>query len=94
MRNTNLALAAAVATALAAAAQPAYAQSKNEKCYGVSKAGQNDCAATHNNTCAGTAKIDYDPRAWKLVPIGTCESTEVTLKDGSTRKGSLTAIKS
>jgi uncharacterized membrane protein len=36
--------------------------------------------------------MDYDPRAWKLVPTGTCETIEVNLKDGSTRKGSLKAI--
>jgi uncharacterized membrane protein len=92
MGNTNLALAAAVAAAHAATAQPVDAQCKNEKCYGIAQAGENDCAATHNNTCAGTAKMDYDPRAWKLVPTGTCETIEVNLKDGSTRKGSLKAI--
>lgn len=43
-----------------------------EKCYGVSKAGQNECAAG-KNSCAGTSKVDNDPSAWKLVPKGTCQ---------------------
>ena len=42
-----------------------------EKCYGVSKAGQNECAAG-KNSCAGTSKKDNDPTAWKLVAKGTC----------------------
>ena len=43
-----------------------------EKCYGIAKAGQNDCGtATH--TCAGQAKKDNAPDEWKYVPKGTCE---------------------
>jgi uncharacterized membrane protein len=57
----------------AAGATTAEAQSTpKEKCYGVSKAGQNECARGAN-TCAGTSKIDNDPNAWKLVAKGTCE---------------------
>jgi uncharacterized membrane protein len=55
-------------------AQAAGAQGKdaNEKCYGIAKAGQNDCGtATH--TCAGQAKKDNAPDEWKYVPKGTCE---------------------
>jgi uncharacterized membrane protein len=92
-RAANLSLAAAVAAAVSVAAQPVPA-SEFEKCYGISKAGENDCAASGNNTCAGTAKVDYDIAAWKLVPKGTCEATAVTLKDGTTRNGALTPIKS
>ena len=54
-----------VATGAQAQATP------KEKCYGVSKAGQNECAAG-KHSCAGTAKIDNDPTAWKLVAKGTC----------------------
>lgn len=43
-----------------------------ERCYGVAKAGQNDCA-TSRHSCAGTAKVDNDPREWKFVAKGTCE---------------------
>lgn len=44
-----------------------------EKCYGIAKAGKNDCAATGSNSCAGTARADADPRAWIYVPEGYCE---------------------
>lgn len=91
VRKSDLTLAAAVAAGLVLAAQPATA-SKYEKCFGISKAGENDCAATGISTCAGTSKVDYDPAAWKLVPTGTCEATEVNLKDGATRNGSLEPV--
>ncbi|KRB27048.1 MULTISPECIES: DUF2282 domain-containing protein [unclassified Acidovorax] len=45
-----------------------------EKCYGVSMAGKNDCAAGPGTTCAGTSKMDYQGNAWKFVPAGTCAS--------------------
>ena len=55
-------------------ASPAAAQDGKEKCYGVAKAGQNDCGtATH--TCAGKAKKDNAPEEWKYVPKGTCEQS-------------------
>jgi uncharacterized membrane protein len=48
------------------------AKADQEKCYGVAKAGQNDCGtATHG--CAGQAKVDHDAKEWKLVAKGTCE---------------------
>jgi uncharacterized membrane protein len=72
------ALAAAVsAPALIASAmtstpsqQPAF---KAEKCYGIAKAGKNDCAATGNSSCAGTSKLNGDPKAWIYVAEGYCE---------------------
>jgi uncharacterized membrane protein len=92
---SSLTLAGAVAAALTMAGQSLAAEQKaeNVKCYGISKAGENDCASSGNNTCAGTAKMDYDGRAWKLVPKGTCESTEVTLKNGAKRNGSLEPVR-
>lgn len=85
---TLAAVAAAVAGALVAA--PAMAQNADkEKCYGVAKAGQNDCAAGPGTTCAGTSKTDYQGNAWKFVPKGTC-TTMKTPKG----MGSLEAIKS
>ena len=56
MSNTmkTFAVAGAMATALAAHSTPAQAQAK-EKCYGVSLAGQNDCAAGPGTSCAGTS---------------------------------------
>jgi uncharacterized membrane protein len=59
----------ALGTAHAADAQ---APEGKEKCYGIAKAGKNDCGtATH--TCVGLAKKDNQPDEWKYVPKGTCE---------------------
>ena len=88
----TLAVASAVAAALSATATTASAQSK-EKCYGVSLAGQNDCAAGPGTTCAGTSTVDYQGNAWTLVDAGTCAEIELpTMADGSERKGSLEAL--
>ena len=65
----------ALGNAGADAAMPAAPQAQStpkEKCYGVAKAGENECAAG-KHSCAGTAKVDKDPTAWKLVAKGTCE---------------------
>jgi uncharacterized membrane protein len=61
---------ASVASAQGPAPEP---QFQAEKCYGIAKAGKNDCASTGNNSCAGTARSDADPRAWIYVPAGYCE---------------------
>ncbi|MBS0455100.1 MAG: DUF2282 domain-containing protein [Proteobacteria bacterium] len=60
-----------------------------EKCYGVSMAGKNDCAAGPGTTCAGTSKVDYQGNAWKNVPAGTCATIKTP-----TGMGSLSPIKS
>jgi uncharacterized membrane protein len=57
--------------------------SKKERCYGVSLAGKNDCAAGPGTTCAGTSKVDYQGNAWTYVPAGTCESIETPKGKGS-----------
>ena len=44
----------------------------SEKCYGVSKAGKNDCQ-TSNSSCAGTSRRDSQKDAWIYVPAGTCD---------------------
>lgn len=54
-----------------------------EKCYGVSLAGKNDCKAGAGTTCAGTAKVDYQPNAWKNVPAGTCTSIKTPKGKGT-----------
>lgn len=75
-RTVSMALAASLTTALALAAVPASAQDAGqEKCFGVSLKGKNDCAAGAGTTCAGTSKVDYQGNAWKLVPKGSCEKT-------------------
>jgi uncharacterized membrane protein len=87
----NATVAGAFAAALALASVPAHADdgAAKEKCYGISKAAQNDCASTGNNSCAGTSKVDYEKAAWVLVPKGTCLTTEVTLKSGQKQHGAL-----
>lgn len=89
----TMAVAASVAAALAAHATTANAQAK-EKCYGVSLAGENDCAAGPGTTCAGTSTVDYQGNAWTLVDAGSCEGmTLPAMADGGARKGSLTPLK-
>jgi uncharacterized membrane protein len=61
---------ALVSAQAAPAPEPAF---KAEKCYGIAKAGKNDCASTGANSCAGTSKANADPRAWIYVPAGYCE---------------------
>ncbi len=69
-----LTLAGAVAAALTLSGTSGSAEAQGkEKCYGISLAGQNDCAAGPGTTCAGTSKVDYQGNAWTLVPAGTCE---------------------
>ena len=52
------------------AAEPTFTA---EKCYGLAKAGQNDCASTGNHVCAGMSKVDSDPASWIYVPAGYCD---------------------
>jgi len=85
----TLVLASAVASAVAGIAGTATAQ-ENVKCFGISLAGENDCAAGPGTTCAGTSTVDYQGNAWTFVPSGTCESMELpAMADGSERMGSL-----
>ena len=71
------ALVLALGSALSmAAVSTAHAADDMEKCFGVAMKGHNDCAAGAGTTCAGTAKMDYQANAWKLVPKGTCATTE------------------
>ena len=71
MTSTRIAIAAALAAAFVAPAV-AEAQGMTEKCYGVAKAGKNDCQ-TAASSCAGTSKKDAQADAWIAVPKGTCE---------------------
>jgi len=82
MFDKTLTLSATLAAALTFAAQ-AQAEGEMEKCYGVSMAGQNDCAAGPGTTCAGTSTMDYQGNAWKLVPAGTCATIETPNGMGS-----------
>jgi uncharacterized membrane protein len=85
----TLAVAGALAAAFTAYAAVPAAAADQVKCFGVSLAGENDCAAGPGTTCAGTSKVDYQGNAWTLVDAGTCESME--LPGG--RMGSLEPLK-
>ena len=95
MSNTKntLVVASAVAAALTASlTAPANAQAQ-EKCFGISLAGANDCAAGPGTTCAGSSTVDYQGNAWTFVPAGTCADVEVpAMADGTARMGSLEAL--
>lgn len=77
-----LALSALVSGAAMAADDMAAAGAK-EKCFGVSLAGKNDCAAGAGTTCAATSKKDYAGNAWMYVPAGTCTSIKTPTGTGS-----------
>lgn len=84
----NITLAALAAGLLAAA--PVLAQDKGakikgpkERCYGISLAGKNDCAAGPGTTCAGSSTKDYQGNAWTYVAKGTCTSIKTPNGNGS-----------
>lgn len=89
---TATALVLALGSAVSiAAVSTAHAADDMEKCFGVAMKGKNDCAAGAGTTCAGTSKMDYQANAWKLVPKGTCATTES--KTSPTGFGQMEAFK-
>ncbi len=77
MKSTkpNLAISAAISSLLligGASISTEVEAAGKEKCYGVVKAGQNDCA-TKTSSCAGTAKEDGQKDAFVVVPKGLCD---------------------
>ena len=93
MNNRSLAITAFALSALASGAamaqdtKPMADKMAMEKCYGVSMAGKNDCAAGAGTTCAGTSKVDYQANAWKNVPAGTCAAIQTPKGMGSLKAG-------
>jgi uncharacterized membrane protein len=80
MLNHRLVVSSALASVLAlglagtAAAQAKDPGKSHEKCYGIAKAGQNDCANVANtHSCAGQSKADMSTDDWKYVAVGTCK---------------------
>ena len=60
-----------------------------EKCWGVSKAGKNDCSTSSNKTshsCAGQSKADYNPNDFKVVKTGSCMQMGGSLTEGQPGK--------
>jgi uncharacterized membrane protein len=73
-QRAMIAATAATLMSLALVSAPAAAQEK-EKCFGIAKAGQNDCASAFGlHSCAGQAKVDMDKAEWKFVAKGTCKT--------------------
>jgi len=83
MTHSTPALAASLAIALAAQGAQAADAPKMEKCYGIAKAGQNDCKAGAGTSCAGTSTTSYQGDAWKLVKAGTCTTIQTPKGTGS-----------
>lgn len=85
--NKQALIATALGSVLALAALPHTAAAQDaskEKCYGIAKAGANDCAsATGSHSCQGHAKTDNDPNDWKFVAKGSCEKMGGSLKPGA-----------
>lgn len=89
-----LSAAGALAGALALLSVPAAAQQQAspagmEKCYGISKPGENGCAhAKGLHSCAGNTNLTHDGGDWKLVPAGTCDGQMGSVKpfDGTNPK--------
>ncbi len=87
--NQRLILSSALASALALGlVGTASAQDKaKEKCFGIAKAGQNDCAnLSGSHSCAGQAKGDNEAAEWKYVAKGTCADLKGMSADEAKKK--------
>ena len=89
--NQRLIVSSALASVLALGlVGQAAAQSKEkEKCYGIAKAGQNDCAnLSGSHSCAGQTKADGSADDWKYVAKGTCKEMKgMTEAEAKAKKG-------
>ena len=89
--NQRALIAAAAASLLSSllVAAPAVAQEK-EKCYGISVAGQNDCAnLSGSHSCAGQSKVGADVNEWKYVAKGTCADMKGLTADAAKAKAKM-----
>ena len=92
--NRRLIVSSALASAmsLGLVGQVAAQDKGKEKCYGIAKAGQNDCAnLSGTHSCAGQTKADMSPDDWKYVAKGTCKDmkglSEAEAKAAKPKKG-------
>ena len=87
-QRAMIAAAAASLMSLAMVSAPVMAQEK-DKCYGIAKMGQNDCAnlaGTHD--CSGKSKVDMDKGDWKYVAKGTCKDMKgMSMDEAKMKKG-------
>ncbi|MFY9512829.1 MAG: DUF2282 domain-containing protein [Rubrivivax sp.] len=92
MNNQRLILSSALASALALGlvGQAAAQDKGKEKCFGIAKAGQNDCAnLSGSHSCAGQSKVDNGADEWKYVAKGTCKD----MKGKSEAEAKMTTMK-
>ena len=78
MNATNKAISAAIGSflilGLASGTASAADKPEMEKCFGIAKAGKNDCSTKKSShSCAGQATKDRDPNDFVAVPKGTCD---------------------
>jgi uncharacterized membrane protein len=92
MQNRHFMIATAIATlatgTLAASGTAAAANiqcAEQERCYGVAKAGKNDCS-TSTSACVGSASQDNQKDAWIYVPKGTCAKIAGSVAPPTARK--------
>ena len=87
MDKRQILLTAALA-ALVAAPSAAVAAGDKEKCYGIAKAGKNDCASLNgSHSCAGQATSNKGANDWTYVAKGTCkQSGGMTAEEAKKKK--------
>lgn len=87
----KFAIASAVAIGIGTLSPVTAMAAKYVKCYGVAKAGKNDCGSKNaGHSCQGNAKVDYDPSDWVAVKSKkACTSMKIKTADGKTVRGSL-----
>ena len=87
--NQRLIVSSALASVLALGlvGQAAAQEKGKEKCFGIVKAGQNDCAnLSGSHSCAGQAKADAGVDEWKYVAKGTCKNLGGTTAEEAKKK--------
>ena len=72
-----------VKTAFAAWKEGERLGGRQDKCYGIALAGQNDCAAGPGTSCEGTSTVDFQGNAWTYAPRGSCEFIQTPHGTGS-----------
>lgn len=81
-QRAMVAAAAASLLSLSFVAAPVQAADEKEKCFGIAKAGQNDCASISGaHSCAGQSKVDNDKMEWKYVAKGSCKTMKGLSQD-------------
>jgi uncharacterized membrane protein len=91
MKARHLFITTAITSLLAVGISPASSApgDDDEKCYGVTKAGQNGCNSNKSkHSCAGHSKIDNDPNDFIMLPQGSCLKIGGKLNPAGNKKSS------